>query len=65
MVGKAHSFLGHPVYVRRLDYLLSEAAQVPVAQIVGEDENDIRAFSSCPGCPAYTCAARQQRRRSH
>ena len=35
------ALLGHPVDVGRLDFLRAETTQVPVALIIGEDDNDI------------------------
>ena len=37
-----HPALGQVVEVRCLDFLLTEAAKVTVAKVVGEDENQVR-----------------------
>jgi len=39
---ETHSFRGEFVDVRRLKLLLSVAAQFTVAQVIGENKNDIR-----------------------
>jgi hypothetical protein len=40
-LGEAGTFGGHAVDVWRLDFLLAVAAEVAVAEIVGEDEDDV------------------------
>lgn len=41
MLGKLHPIGGELVDVRSLDLLLAVASQLPVAEVVGEDENDV------------------------
>ncbi len=41
VVGEAHAFGGHAVQVGRLDEALAVGAEVAVAQIVGQDEDDV------------------------
>jgi hypothetical protein len=41
VIGESQSLGGHPIKVRRLNHLLSVAAQVTVPQIIGHDINDI------------------------
>ena len=38
---EAHALRGQAVEVRRLDLLLAVAAEVAIAQVVGQDENDV------------------------
>src|SRR5262249_31050323 len=40
-LGQPHSFRGQSVEVRRGDLLLSEAADVPVPQVVGQNEDHV------------------------
>ncbi|OHB72155.1 MAG: hypothetical protein A2V70_20800 [Planctomycetes bacterium RBG_13_63_9] len=41
-VRKPHTLLGHAIEVRRPDHLLAVAAEVAIAEIVGQDEDDVR-----------------------
>lgn len=40
-IGETHPFGGHPVQVGRGEFLLAVTAQVAVAEVVGEDEDDV------------------------
>jgi hypothetical protein len=53
-LGEFHSFVGKGVNVRRLDFRLSIAADVAIAEIIGKDKHDIRPRSG---------GARDRRRR--
>ena len=39
---QSHSFIRHSIQIRRLQDLLTETAQIPVTQIIGEDQDDVR-----------------------
>jgi hypothetical protein len=39
---EAHPLCRQSIDVRRLNQPLSETAEIPVAQIIGKDENDVR-----------------------
>ena len=39
--GELHSFFGHLVETRGLDQFLSEASEIPVAEVVGHDEDQV------------------------
>ena len=41
-VGEAHAFRGQPVQIGRLDLRLAVASQVPIAEVIGENEDDAR-----------------------
>ena len=41
MAGKLHSFLRHPVKVRRLDDLLPIATKIAVSEIIGKNVDDV------------------------
>ena len=52
MLGKGHALIRQTVEIRSLEVGLAVAAQVPVAEVIREDVNDIR-------CPASKCECRQ------
>jgi hypothetical protein len=41
MLGEQHTFCGKPVQIGRTEFLLSQAAQVTIAQIVGDEIDDV------------------------
>jgi hypothetical protein len=42
MLGEPDTFGGQAIYVGRADFPLTEAAQVGVAQVIGENKNNVR-----------------------
>jgi hypothetical protein len=41
-IGEAHAVRGQLVQVRRADHAITEATQVAVAEVIAEDDQDIR-----------------------
>ena len=62
-VGEAHALFGQPVDVGGLDLRRPIATQVAVAQIVGQDENDIR--QSAAGSPKRQAEQKQAAGNAH
>ncbi len=60
VIGEAHPLGGKLIDIRRFDCLLPVAAQVAVAQIVGQNENNIGRIFYSPRRPAGSGTARQQ-----
>ena len=49
MLREAHPLGGHTVEVRRVDTLLPVAAEVPITEVIGDDEDDIGRALRCAG----------------
>jgi hypothetical protein len=41
-VSEADALAGHAIQIRRLDPLVAKAAQIAIAKIIGEDDDDVR-----------------------
>ena len=50
MLGEAHTFRRHLVEMRRLDLLLTVAAELRVAEVIGHDIDDVRLAGRVRGC---------------
>jgi hypothetical protein len=64
-VGELYALLGKRVQVRRLDDRMSKSAQIAIAEVIGEEEDDVRLGRSLNGPGRGQEKVRKQRKRFH